>query len=262
MKEIQSTKNELIKKIKKLHKKKYRQEAGEYLLEGYHLVEEAVKNQVRLPMIFVSKKSWTEKQAFFSNYRIEEATEQLFLVSEEVLATLADSPSPQGIVAVAKIPKEEVTNVTGGWLLLDNIQDPGNVGTMIRTADAAGLTGVILGKGTADLYSSKVLRSTQGSQFHLTVVSQPLEEIISQFKASEIPIYGTELNPAAIAYNRVAPTQDFALIMGNEGQGVDKDLLVQTDQNLYIPLLGAAESLNVGVATGIILYHLRTDNDS
>jgi len=140
--------------------------------------------------------------------------------------------------------------------LLDHVQDPGNVGTLIRTADAAGFSGVILGEGSADIYSTKVLRSMQGSHFHLPVVSANLFEVIDQLKKEKVPVYGTELNPAAITYTSIPESASVALILGNEGQGVQKELLTQTDQNVYIPLYGAAESLNVGVAGGILMYHI------
>ena len=140
--------------------------------------------------------------------------------------------------------------------MLDHVQDPGNVGTLIRTADAAGFSGVILGEGSADIYSTKVLRSMQGSHFHLPVVSANLFEVIDQLKKEKVPVYGTELNPAAITYTSIPESASVALILGNEGQGVQKELLTQTDQNVYIPLYGAAESLNVGVAGGILMYHI------
>ena len=138
----------------------------------------------------------------------------------------------------------------------DHVQEPGNVGTLIRTADAAGFSGVILGEGSADIYSTKVLRSMQGSHFHLPVVSANLFEVIDQLKKEKVPVYGTELNPAAITYTSIPESASVALILGNEGQGVQKELLTQTDQNVYIPLYGAAESLNVGVAGGILMYHI------
>ena len=175
------------------------------------------------------------------------------------MQSLSELPTPQGIIAVVK--KHSLTvDLDGAWLLLDNVQDPGNVGTMIRTADAAGFTGVVLGKGTADIYSTKVLRSMQGSNFHLPIISMDLTEAVTIFKEKEIPVYGTELNKDAIDYRQAAPGKKVALILGNEGQGVRSELLEMTDQNLYIPIYGQAESLNVGIAAGILMYHFVSDN--
>ena len=155
LKEILSSKNTLIKETKKLQQKKYRQQTQSYLLEGFHLIQEAKAADVILKEVFISQrglKEWSEW--------IEEKLTDYYLVSDEVLKTLASQPTPQGIIAVAEMPQEEKEDYAGAWLLLDNVQDPGNVGTMIRTADAAGFTGVILGKGSADLYNPKTLRST------------------------------------------------------------------------------------------------------
>lgn len=127
---------------------------------------------------------------------------------------------------------------------------------MIRTADAAGLSGVILGEGSSDIYNSKVLRAMQGSNYHLPVIRKSLEDIIDNFKERGIPIYGTELNPEAISYTNVSKVKEYALIMGNEGKGVSQKLLEKTDQNIYIPIKGKAESLNVAIAAGILMYHL------
>jgi TrmH family RNA methyltransferase len=139
--------------------------------------------------------------------------------------------------------------------MIDAVQDPGNVGTMIRTADAAGIDAVILGKGTADAYNPKTVRSAQGSHFHIPILKGDLSDWLRAFKSQKIPVYGTSLKDS-VTYNHVEPQSRFALIMGNEGSGLSQELLVKTDMNLKIPLLGQAESLNVAVATGILLYTL------
>ncbi|EOH81074.1 MULTISPECIES: TrmH family RNA methyltransferase [Enterococcus] len=251
MKEIQSTKNTVIKETKKLQQKKYRQQTQTYLLEGFHLIQEAKAANVLLKEVFINQRGlneWTEW--------IEENLEEYYLVSDEVLKTLASQPTPQGIIAVAEMPKEDTADFTGAWLLLDNVQDPGNVGTMIRTADAAGFSGVILGQGSADLYNPKTLRSTQGSLYHLSVNAGDLAEIIPQFQQTDSPVLGTALDKTAKDYLSVEKMSDFALVMGNEGQGISPELLAMTDQNLYIPIKGQAESLNVAIAAGVLMFHL------
>ncbi|MBO0474995.1 TrmH family RNA methyltransferase [Enterococcus sp. DIV0840] len=257
MKEILSTKNAMIKELKKLHKKKHREENQQYIIEGFHLIEEADKANARIDWILFNQRGRSEWSAWLDN----QPQERLIQVSDEVLESLSDLPTPQGMIAIVGMPEfEKDIQFSGGWLLLDNVQDPGNVGTMIRTADAAGLSGVVLGEGSSDIYNTKVLRAMQGSNYHLPVIRKPLAEIIDEFKKMKIPVYGTELNPNAISYQKIRRIENYALIMGNEGQGVSTEFLVKTDQNIYIPIKGAAESLNVAIAAGILMYHLESDN--
>ncbi|MGM9904331.1 RNA methyltransferase [Enterococcus sp. 10A9_DIV0425] len=251
MKKIQSAKNPRIKELKKLHKKKSREEAQEYLLEGFHLIEEAVVSQARVKEVFISERGLAEWGSW-----LDEQTIPSYLVTDEVMRAVSDLPTPQGIIAVMHLEEKKLSIDSGGWLMLDHVQDPGNVGTMIRTADAFGLSGVLLGKGTADIYSTKVLRSMQGSNYHLPVITVDLNQIIPDLKKKGFMVYGTELNEQAVALTKIKPTENYAIIMGNEGQGVSSELLALADQNIYIPMKGNAESLNVGVATGILLYQL------
>ena len=252
MKEITSIKNAYIKELKKLDKKKYRDETNRYIVEGEHLVQEAIKADVEIESILYTETG----QALYGDMAIEGCSEDHYLVTEEVMKSLSSVPAPQGIMAVIKKGKEEGIPQSGTFLLLDGVQDPGNVGTMIRTADAAGIKTVILGEGTADIYNAKVLRSMQGSHFHVTVRQAILTEVIAEMKGNNIPVYGTELNPEAVSYRTVEKTNEFALVMGNEGQGVSKEVLAVTDKQLYIPIVGQAESLNVAIAAGILMFSL------
>lgn len=251
MKEIQSSKNPLIKETKKLQQKKYRQQSQAYLLEGFHLIQEAHAADVVLKDVFISQRGVNE----WSDW-IEENLSEYYLVSDEVLKNLASQPAPQGMIAVVEMPQEKEIDFSGAWLLLDNVQDPGNVGTMIRTADAAGFSGVILGQGSADLYNPKTLRSTQGSLYHLTISNADLTKIIPQFQQQGSLVLGTALDKKAKEYLTVEKTENVALVMGNEGQGMSSAVLALTDQNLYIPIKGQAESLNVAIAAGVLMFHL------
>ncbi|MFD1317873.1 TrmH family RNA methyltransferase [Loigolactobacillus zhaoyuanensis] len=247
---ITSPKNELIKSLRKLTRKKNREEQQRYLLEGVHLVREAVNAQQPLTMILATtdfqQESWLPSQV------------PTYWVTPAVAQALGATVTTQGIFAVLPLPQEQLPQTyTGTWLLLDGVQDPGNIGTMARTADAAGLAGVVLGQGSADLYSDKVLRAMQGSHFHIPIYQGDLADWLAAFKAAQVPIFGSELNPAAVDFHQVPAQQNFALIMGNEGNGMQIDLLAQTDQNLYIPIQGRAESLNVAIAAGILLFQLK-----
>ena len=129
MKEIQSAKNPRIKELKKLHKKKYREEKAEYLLEGFHLIEEAASSDAEIKELFVTQRGMKE----WGDWLAVNKEISTFLVSDEVMTAMSDLPTPQGILAVMTLTSEDTPDFSGGWLLLDNVQDPGNVGTMIRT---------------------------------------------------------------------------------------------------------------------------------
>lgn len=249
MEKIVSMKNQKVKQWKKLQTTKGRKEARAYLIEGTHLLKEAIKANAIIQEIVMT-------ETFFQQSDLKIAEEVIVIVSPEILASLAQTETPQGVVAIVKIPEDTpILDYKGKYILLDQVQDPGNVGTIIRTADAAGYSGVFLGEGSVDLYNDKVLRSMQGSHFHLPVHRAALQELIPEMKSKGMPVYGTELNEAAVDYRTVSPTDAVALVLGNEGNGVSKKVLALTDQNLYIPIFGEAESLNVAVAAGILLYH-------
>lgn len=252
MKEITSTANPQVKAWKKLADKKGRKKTQTYLLEGWHLVKEALLANEAIDNILIAP-----------NFKyLEELTKltdiELTKISPAIAAQLSETKTPQGIFAEVKIPKLslEPTTAKGAWLFLDGVQDPGNIGTMVRTADAAGFAGVVFGAKTADMYHPKVVRSMQGSQFHLRLISSDLSPWVQAFKTAKYPVFGTELNKDARSYDQVGQHENFALIMGNEGNGVSQELLTQTSLNLYIPIKGRAESLNVAVAAGILMFQL------
>lgn len=241
---ITSKANSVVKNAKKLHQKKYRKSA--YLIEGWHLFEEAVQAGVTIEKIFA-----------LESYRDQLATfPQTIWVSEEILLDLADTQTPQGIVAV--IQKEEVGLPDlhqGKYLFLEDVQDPGNVGTMIRTADAAGFTGVIVSDKSADIYSLKTLRSMQGSHFHLPIYRMPLVSFVEEAKKSNLPILATTLSRESKDYRELSSLENFVLVMGNEGQGISSVMAESADQLVHIGMKGRAESLNVAVAAGILMFY-------
>lgn len=253
MKIIESNKNDWIKQIKKLEKKKYRDLENRYLIEGEHLVEEALINNAPLKFLLITESSQNDYQELVKLV----SDEQLVQVTEDIIKHLSSLPSPQPIMAIIKKETETKKETpTNHLLLLDNVQDPGNVGTMIRTADAAGFNGVILGEGTADIYSTKVLRSMQGSNFHINLREENLVETIKILKEQGYKIYATELNEEAISFKDIEKSERIAIIMGNEGQGVSKELIELADNPVFIPMLGNSESLNVAVAAGIVMFSI------
>ncbi|MBW0770449.1 RNA methyltransferase [Mammaliicoccus lentus] len=245
MEEITSAQNNKIKQINKLKKKKDRIKQGQFLIEGYHLVEEAFRSQLKINSLLSVDFSRLDEQ-------IIDYAENAYIINFKVAEALSDTTTPQGIFAVVDIPNYEA-DVFKQVLILDRVQDPGNMGALIRNADASGMDAVIYSKGSADPYQDKVLRASQGSVFHLPIIEEDLLTFIQSFDGK---VFGTSLQNA-VPYNTVEKQDNFALIMGNEGSGVEESLLQETFQNLNIPIYGQAESLNVAVSSGILLYHLR-----
>ena len=239
---IRSKSNQLIKQTKKLLQKKYRKTS--YLIDGWHLLEEAQKSGAQIEQIFVTEEGL---------HRLNQP-ELVKLVSPEVLAELSDSVTPQGVVAQLSLPQQEPPGqLSGKFLVLEDVQDPGNVGTMIRTADAAGYDGVFISEKSADIYSMKVLRSMQGSHFHLPIYRVDMGKLLEHFKSKQIPVFATTLSKNSVDYKEIIAPSSFALVMGNEGHGISDFMADQADQLIHISMPGQAESLNVAVAAGILL---------
>jgi len=252
--QITSTNNQRVKDWKKLQTRKGREKSRSYLIEGFHLVEEALDFKKNDILEIIVRDDIVDTNDFI---HLSVDKERLTVVSKEIAADISDMETNQGIFAEVELNKESTPNtINGPFLLLDAVQDPGNVGTMIRTADAAGFQGVFLGKGTVDLYNPKTIRSTQGSHFHLDIYEGKIEEFILNFNDSNYLVLGTALNEEAVSYKEVAVDSPFALIVGNEGAGIRPEILQTTDQNIYIPIKGQAESLNVAIAASILMFYL------
>ncbi|HEM5491090.1 TPA: RNA methyltransferase [Streptococcus suis] len=240
---IRSKSNNLVKQIKKLQQKKYR--TSTYLIEGWHLLEEAVKAGVSIEHVLVVEE-YVDRVS-----QLEKVT----VVSPEIMQDLADSKSPQGVLAQLTLPSQDLPErLEGKFLVLEDVQDPGNVGTIIRTADAAGFDGVFLTDKSADIYNMKVLRSMQGSHFHLPIYRLPIEDILSTLKNNQVEILATTLSSQSVDYREVSPEASFALVLGNEGQGISDFVAEEADQLVHITMPGQAESLNVAIAAGILVF--------
>jgi TrmH family RNA methyltransferase len=251
LKYIQSAKNPQVKQWKKLLTKKERDKTGTFLVEGFHLVEEALLAK-NIRQLIVSEETELPPRWNYGDIPV-------ITVTDEIIKELSDTETPQGVIAVCRRNEENPALNEQEWksfLLIDSVQDPGNLGTLIRTADAAGVDAVVVGDGSVDIYNPKVIRSAQGSHFHLPVLRGNLFEWVEKLQKKRITIYGTALENAQ-PYKEISPASAFALVVGNEGNGVNKELIAKADKNLYIPILGKSESLNVAVATGILLYYLR-----
>ncbi|UUM58863.1 RNA methyltransferase [Streptococcus suis] len=240
---IRSKTNNLVKQIKKLQQKKYR--TSSYLIEGWHLLEEAGVAGATFEHILVLEE-YAERVAGLPN---------VSLVTPDIMRDLADSKSPQGVLAQLALPRQDLpTSLTGKFLVLEDVQDPGNVGTMIRTADAAGFDGIFLTDKSADIYNIKVLRSMQGSHFHLPIYRLPVEELVRYLQAQGLPILATTLSSQSVDYKDFQPGPSFAMVMGNEGQGISAYMEEVAAQLVHISMPGQAESLNVAIAAGILMF--------
>lgn len=245
MEQITSAQNSKIKNVNKLKKKRERDKSGHALIEGIHLIEEAYQSQIEITQLFIVDPDRTESSL------IEYANET-YQINLKVAEALSGTVTPQGYFAVIQKPDYDVSQAQQ-VLLIDRIQDPGNLGTLIRSADAAGIDLIVMEKGTADPFQDKVMRASQGSIFHIPVITEDLATFMNDFDG---PVFGTALENA-VNYNDIESQSQFALLLGNEGEGVNPQLLEQTTKNLIIPIYGKAESLNVAIAGSILLYHLK-----
>ena len=235
----ESIDNEKIKEIAKLKDKKYRKASGLFLIEGEHLILEAYKNGYLKKVIKLES----------TNLDLDVET---INVSTKVLKYLSTLETPT-IIGSAKHKEDKIEG--NRVLVLDNIQDPGNLGTIIRSSVAFNVDTIILSEDTVDLYNEKVIRATQGLIFHINVVRENIEETVDNLKKNGYKIYATKVNGGK-SIKDIEDLKKFAIIMGNEGNGVRPSLLNTCDEYLYIDMNKNCESLNVAVATSIILYEL------
>lgn len=233
-----SIQNEKIKSIKKLREKKYRDIEGLFIVEGKNLVMEAYKNNLLKTLIVLDNSSF--------NLSIE-----TIRVSENVMKYLSELNTPNEIMGICYKKKEE--NISGNILILDNIQDPGNLGTIIRSAVAFSISTIIVSPDTVSIYNSKVLRSTQGLLFDVNIIVRDISGAIDDLKQNGYKIYGTKVDNGKNLKD-IDSTNKYAVIMGNEGSGVNKDILDKCDEYIYIPMNEKCESLNAGVSASILMY--------
>ncbi|UOR11977.1 TrmH family RNA methyltransferase [Halobacillus amylolyticus] len=243
---LTSVNNPKVKEWKKLHKRKYRDKSGTFLVEGLHLVEEVLKSEWKVLEILIRDGE---------NFDLK-LNEQVTIVNEQVFNAVSQTQTPQGIAAVVE-RKTNQYQPAALTLLVDSVQDPGNLGTLIRTADAAGFDHVVIGEGSVDPFNEKTVRSTQGSLFHIPVFQGNLESFVDKLKATGVTVLASALEKNATPYKQLSKHDRTALIVGNEGQGIRGELLSYADQRVYIPIYGQAESLNVAIAAAILMYHLK-----
>ena len=246
---ITSKSNEYIKHIKSLSQKKYRDEYNEFIVEGIKLVKEALQENLNIKKIIICEELFNEKIDF-------ESTEY---VSEQIFKYISETETPQGILAVVeqKKSKDEEENII---FALDNVQDPGNLGTIIRSLDCAGIKSLILSSGCADLYNPKVVRSTMGAIFRVNIEkSQDFIGKLIKLKEKGYNVITTSLQTNKSIYD-INFKEKCVIVIGNESKGVSNDVIDIADSKTKIPMIGKTESLNAGVAASIIAYEVVRQN--
>ena len=253
MQVITSKDNETIKEIKKLKEKKYRDQMGQFIIEGIKIVKEAIEEKAKIKKIVVCEDCINDG-TIDQSLMYEIARFDCIGVTEKVFKSLTDVTTPQGILAVIEKNKNEQISYNEDIIVvLDGIQDPGNLGTILRTVDSINLKQIILSENTADPYNPKVVRSTMGAIFRVNIIeSKNILETLKDIKKNKFKVMATSLDTEESIYT--VNYEKKVIIIGNEANGVSKEVLDLADEKIKIPMLGKTESLNAAVATGIVLY--------
>lgn len=254
---ISSRKNPLVSHFRRLvRERSYRYDCGEFPVEGARLCLEALNNGLIITSFLVTE-SAKERYPEIVSAISEEFTPDI--INDDISAYISDTKSPQGVFITAKILDKTASAgkiVNGGkYIILDNLQDSGNIGTIIRTCDALGIDGVILSPDCADIYSPKIVRSAMGSLFRLPVIIAELTETISSMKKAGFEVYAAVLDETAQSISDLSLGKNIAVVIGNEGNGVSDEVINACGKKLYIPISGA-ESLNAAVAASIISWEM------
>ena len=245
MEVITSSSNSKVKYWSSLSQKKYRDAEGVYLVEGEHLVLEAIRKNLVVEIIACE------------DYQVNYLGD-IYYVTYDILKKISKVETPQKVMAV--IRKKEFSIIGNKVLVLDRVQDPGNLGTIIRSAVAFNIDTIILSEDSVDLYNEKVIRSTEGMLFNINVLRRDLKSFIPKLKEDNYKIVGTRLTSGMKVKDYIFPKR-VALVMGNEGNGISSEVLSLCDDFVYVPMNETCESLNVGVAASILMYEMENQNE-
>ena len=251
---ISSKDNDFIKHIKKLKDKKYRDESNEYIIEGVKLIEEAVKEKAKIKKIIICEDT-TRTYEIPTHVMYEIAKYECIYVTDKIFASITQVTNPQGIMAIVEKGdlNAQIDYTQDIIVVLDDIQDPGNLGTILRTVDSVGLNQIIVSKETADAFNPKVVRSTMGAIFRVKIIEvENLVQAIKEIRKHHFKLMVTSLQTENSIYD--IQFNKKIIVIGNEANGVSKEIQDMTDEKIKIPMLGKTESLNASVATGIVLY--------
>ena len=243
MERITSSQNPLLRHIRKLQSSRaYREEHGEFVADGFKLLDEALKWYPKIKSVIVSE---TQKLPPLPD------GVRCVQIPDSLMQSLSDMKTPQGVIFTCELPEQEITQPSTGMLLLDRIQDPGNLGTILRTADAFGIP-VALTNGCADPYSEKTIRASMGAVFR----TKPKQIALARVLSSGVPIAVTALTPQASDIREI-DLKEYLVVIGSEGQGVCNELLDASEKQIIIPMQPRCESLNAAVAAAIVMWQMK-----
>ena len=256
-KRISSKNNKLIKLCKELYLPKKRKKTGQIIIEGYRMVYDAIINKVPVSDIIFNEET-VGSERFQKIIASLDSNTNVLLAADSCFKDISATVNSQGIIAIAHKPEADLSsgNLTQ-VLVINRVQDPGNLGTLIRIADAFGVDKILITKGSCDVYNPKTLRSTMSSVFNIPIIDNlDSEKCYSFLQKHEVPVIVTALANAQYTLPELPGLKKWAIVLGNEGHGVDSFWLDKASYSLHIPIKGQAESLNVAIAGGIIMYHL------
>ena len=251
---ISSTSNQQIKNIQNLMKKaKERKKQNVFIVEGPKMCFEAPHKLLKA--VYVSESFYKENRYAKELNSVEAVTE---VVSDQVFKTISDTQTPQGIMAIVQMPEYKLEDVINKEqphiLILESIQDPGNLGTMIRTGEGAGVSGIIMNRTTVDIFNPKTVRSTMGSLYRVPFfITDDLPETIEYAKSKGVPLYAAHLK-GKCSYDRQDYTGACGFMIGNEGNGLSDEIADMADTYIRIPMEGAVESLNAAISATLLMY--------
>lgn len=251
---ITSKDNDIIKSVRKLKEKKFRDQNNEYIVEGIKMIKEAILEEAVIKLIIVCEEN-VNSGTIDKKLLYEIAKYECIYVNKKIFSLITDVQNPQGILAVIEKQnsEENIDYKQDVIVVLDGIQDPGNLGTILRTIDSVGLNQVIVSKETADAYNPKVVRSTMGAIFRVNIIeSDNLLETLKNLKKHKYKVIATSLETQNSIYD--VDYSKKVIVIGNEANGVSEEILDYSDEKIKIPMLGKTESLNASVATAVILY--------
>ena len=255
---ISSKDNEIVKSVKKLKEKKYRDLENAYIVEGIKMVKEAIMEKASIRQIIICD-DCEKSDSIPKELMYEIAKYECTYVTSKIFKYISEVQTPQGVLAVVE-KNNDVNNIESAInynediiVALDDIQDPGNLGTILRTVDSVGLTQILVSKGTADCYNPKVVRSSMGAIYRVKVIEcEDLLEMLKEVKKNKFKVLVTSLGESKNIYEMKYNKK--VLVIGNEANGVEERIMKIADEKIKIPMLGRTESLNAAVATGIVLY--------
>ncbi len=260
IKEITSNSNPNIKHVKSLQRKKFRDEYNEFIIEGLRIVEHGLEYGGDIIRLFITHDEYKSLEGTRVFEKIIEKNVDTYIISEQLFKEISDTKNPQGILGIVKKKSYDINHILNKEkyfiIILDRLQDPGNLGSIIRTADAAGIDCIVTSKGCVDTYNNKTIRSTMGSIFNIPIVDiGDLDSFIAYLIENDTKIVSTILETNQYHYE-VEYGEKIAVIIGNEGNGISKELIDKSNIKVKIPMLGKAESLNASTASSIIIYEI------